>query len=71
MLQDRKRKLELDFLSDREIMILSIKESEEIKRELKIESDKNNTSSLSKVINNNLVNTLSKAEEVLLNYIYK
>lgn len=71
MLQDKKRKLELDFLSDKEIIILAIKESEEIKRELKIESDKNNTSSLTKVINNELVNTLSKAEEILLNHIYK
>lgn len=71
MAEDKKKELGIDHLTDREIIMLAIKESGEIKSQLKNEFDKNDISNVSKIINNNLVNTLSKAEEILLNHIYK
>ena len=71
MIEEKKKELGLCHLTDKEIIILAIKESEEIKKQLKSEFDKNDTTKISKVINNELVNTLSKAEAVLLNHIYK
>ena len=41
MIEDKKKELGLDFLTDREIIMLAIKESGEMKSQLKNEFDKN------------------------------
>lgn len=68
MIEKKKKELGLDNLTDKEIIMLAIKEASVIEKELKDEMQTNN---ISYVLNKNLADTLSKANEVLLNYIHK
>ena len=69
MIDKKKKELGLNHLTDKEIIMLALRESTEISKELKDEIQTNNIDYTGKVLNKKLVCTLSNANKVLLNYI--